>query len=146
MRNHKCGNRQPEIRDFGLEPLIFNIDQATNMNQNFRTTVWTGQNMQLTLMSIPACSDIGVEMHPNVDQFIRVESGRAKVYMGNCKNSLREEACVDGNYAVIIPAGTWHNIVNVGNHPLKLYSIYAPPQHPCGTVHRTKEEAEHGEH
>ena len=99
--------------------------------------------MQLTLMSIPVCGDIGVEMHADVDQFIRVESGKAMVYMGSCRNDLREKACVDSSYAIIIPAGAWHNIVNMGNHPLKLYSLYAPPNHPKGTVHRAKEDAEH---
>ena len=145
MRHRTCG-KHPEIRDYGGEPFIFNIVHATNMNQNFRTTLWTGRDMQLTLMSIPACGDIGVEMHDDVDQFIRIESGRAKVYMGNCKNDLQEKACVDSSYAILIPAGTWHNIVNAGNHPLKLYSLYAPPKHPVGTVHRTKEDAEHAGH
>ena len=141
MRHRNCGEH-PEIRDYGCEPFIFNINHATNRNENFRTTLWTGRDMQLTLMSIPVCGDIGVEMHPDVDQFIRVESSRAKVYMGSCRNDLREMGCVDGNYAIIIPAGTWHNIVNVGRCPLKLYSLYAPPQHPFGTVHKTKADAE----
>lgn len=145
MRNHNCG-RHPEVRDYGAEPFIFNISHATNMNRNFRTTLWTGCNMQLTLMCIPVGGDIGVEMHEDVDQFIRIESGHAKVYTGSCCHSLCEKACVDGNYAVIIPAGTWHNIVNVGNRPLKLYSLYAPPQHPYGTVHQTKADAEHEGH
>ena len=142
MRHRNCTGH-PEIRDFGCEPFIFNIDHATNMNENFRTTLWTGQNMQLTLMSIPVCGDIGVEMHSDVDQFIRVEKGTAKVYIGNCRNSLREYAYVNANYAILIPAGTWHNIVNTGNRPLKLYSLYAPPKHPFGTVNLTKEDAEH---
>ena len=145
MRKHHCGE-YPEIRDYGCEPFIFNINHATNMNENFRATLWTGTHMQLTLMSIPVCGDIGVEMHPDVDQFIRVESGRAKVYMGSCRNNLQEMACVDGNYAILIPAGTWHNVVNVGNRPLKLYSLYAPPQHTFGTVHKTKADAEHEGH
>ena len=145
MRKNNCGSH-PEIRDYGCEPMIFNIDHATNMNENFRTTLWTGRNMQLTLMSIPVCGDIGVEMHQCVDQFIRVESGRAKVYMGNCRNNLVEQGYVDDSYAIIIPAGTWHNIVNAGNCPLKLYSLYAPPGHPFGTVHRTKGDAEHEGH
>ena len=132
----------PEIRDDGCEPFIFNIQHATCMNQNFRTTLWTGRELQLTLMSIPVRSDIGVEMHNDVDQFIRVVSGKAKIYMGNCRNHLQEQACVDGNDALLIPAGTWHNIVNVGNRPLKLYSIYAPPQHPAGTVQSTKDDGE----
>ncbi len=145
MRKRNCGVH-PEIRDYGCEPFIFNINHATNMNENFRTTLWTGTHIQLTLMSIPVRGDIGVEMHPNVDQFIQVVNGRAKVYMGNCRNNLQERACVDENYTILIPAGTWHNIVNVGNCPLKLYSLYAPPQHLFGTVYRTKEDAEHEGH
>ena len=142
MHNSRYGKPHPEIRDYGASPLIFNIQHATTMNQNFRTTLWTGNDMQLTLMSIPVRGEIGVEMHPDVDQFIRIESGNAKVYMGRDRNSLQEKARVDGRYAIIIPAGTWHNIVNTGNRPLKLYSIYAPPQHPYGTVHKTKADAE----
>ena len=142
MRRPNCG-KHPEIRDYGSDPFLFNIHHATEMNENFRTTLWTGQNMQLTLMSIPVCGDIGVEMHMDVDQFIRIESGMAKIYMGSSQYDLREQACVDGNYALLIPVGTWHNIVNVGSRPLKLYSLYAPPQHPFGTVHQTKEDAEH---
>ena len=141
MRHHHCGEH-PEIRDYGCEPFIFNINHATNLNENFRTVLWTGRDMQLTLMSIPVHGDIGVEMHPDVDQFIRIESGRAKIYMGACRNGLQEKTCVDGNYAILIPAGTWHNIVNVSRNPLKLYSLYAPPQHPFGTVHSTKKEAD----
>ena len=145
MRHRNCGEH-PEIRDYGCEPFIFNINHATCMNENFRTTLWTGRHMQLTLMSIPVYGDIGVEMHPNVDQFIRVESGNAKVYMGSCRDNLQGVACVKENDAILIPAGTWHNIVNVGGRPLKLYSLYAPPQHPFGTVHVTKEDAEHESH
>ncbi len=142
---NNCGNH-PEIRDFGPKPLIFNIEHATNMNQNFRTTLWTGTYMQLTLMSIPVRGEIGVEMHSDVDQFIRIESGNAKVFMSDCRNTLRERATVDGKCAIIIPAGTWHNIINIGNRPLKLYSLYAPPNHPFGTIHKTKEDAEHEEY
>ena len=142
MFNHNCG-KHPVIRDMGPKPLVFNIEHATNMNQNFRTTLWTGTDMQLTLMCIPVNGEIGAEIHHDTDQFIRIESGIAKVFMGNCKNSMREEATIDSRFAVIIPAGTWHNIKNAGNCPLKLYSIYAPPAHPSGTVHKTKEDAEY---
>ena len=142
MRNQSCG-KHPEIRDYGDEPFVFNISHATNRNENFRTTIWTGRDLQLTLMSIPVCGEIGVEMHDDVDQFLRVESGRAKVYLGSSHANLQEKACVDGNDAILIPAGTWHNVVNVGSRPLKLYSLYAPPQHSAGTVHRTREDAEH---
>ena len=97
--------------------------------------------MQLTLMSIPVREDIGLEMHPNVDQFIRIESGYALVMMGDSKNNLDYRRHADNNYAIIIPAGTWHNIVNIGHEELKVYSIYAPPQHPHSTIHRTKLDA-----
>ena len=145
MRKRNCGEH-PAIRDSDGEPFIFNIHPATNMNENVRTTLWTGRDMQLTLMSIPVNGDIGIEMHSDVDQFIRIESGRATVYIGHCRNGLQEAGCVSGSYAILIPAGTWHNIVNTGKRPLKLYSLYAPPQHPAHTVHHTKVDAEHDEH
>ena len=140
---HRNFSEHPEIRDYGGAPLILNINHAANMNENFRTVLWTGDDMQLTLMSIPTGGEIGVEMHTDVDQFIRVESGRAKVYIGNSEGNLKEAAFVEGGYAILIPAGTWHNIVNGGNRPLKLYSLYAPPKHPQGTVVRKKEDEEH---
>ena len=141
--NVDFAEKKVRIRDYGRGPFAFNIHHATTKNQNFRTTLWTGNYLQLTLMSIPVNSDIGVEMHPDVDQFVRVECGRAKVYFGNSRNSLREVEVVNENYAILIPAGTWHNIVNIGICPLKVYSLYAPPQHPFGTVHKTKADAEH---
>ena len=144
MEKHRSDSH-PEIRDFGPMPLIFNINHAATRNQNFRTVLWTGTDMQLTLMSIPPKESIGIEMHPNVDQFIRIVSGHAKVYMGSRQNGLEEKARVDGNDAIMIPRGTWHNIVNAGTSPLKLYSIYAPPNHSFGTVHQTKEDAQHEE-
>ena len=142
MRRQCCG-KHPEIRDFGGEPFLFNIDHATNRNENFRTTLWTGTDLQLTLMSIPPRGEIGMEMHDDVDQFIRVENGRARVYMGSCPNAMEDKGEIDSRYAILIPAGTWHNIVNVGGRPLKLYSLYAPPKHPRNTVHPRKEDAEH---
>lgn len=135
----------PDVRDYGKEPFVFNINHAANMNPNFRTTLWTGEYLQLTLMSIPVGGDIGVEMHSDVDQFIRVESGRALVKIGkNCRLEDGEK-CVDSNYAIIIPAGTWHNVINLGYSPLKLYSIYAPPHHAFSTVHPTKLDAQRDE-
>lgn len=142
MRECNCGGHPP-IRDYGGEPLVFNIHHATNKNENFRTTLWTGKHLQLTVMNIPVRSDIGVEMHPDVDQFVRVEGGRARVYFGNSRNTLREVGVVNDNFAILIPANTWHNIVNIDSRPLKVYSLYAPPKHPFGTVHKTKVDAEH---
>ncbi|XOQ43688.1 MAG: Cupin-2 domain-containing protein [Clostridium sp.] len=128
-------------KDYGQEPFIINIDQATKQNQTFRTALWTGDHLQLTLMSIKAGEDIGLENHPNLDQFIRVEQGCGFVEMGSSKDNLNFRKKISDGYAFIIPADTWHNVVNTGKSPLKLYSIYAPPQHPKGTVHRTRAEA-----
>ena len=135
-------HKHHENDDHGPAPFVFDIHYATEANQNFRTTLWTGQHMQVTVMCIPAKGDIGLELHAEVDQFICVESGHAKVYMGCCQNAMREAGCVKEHDAVIIPAGTWHNIVNIGSCPLKVYSVYAPPQHPHGTLHKTKADAE----
>jgi len=127
--------------DYGPEPFVINIGQAARQNDTFRTALWTGNHLQLTLMSIDAGEDIGLENHPNLDQFLRIEQGQGIVRMGLSRENLDFQRKVGRGYAVIIPAGTWHNLVNTGNVPLKLYSIYAPPQHPKGTVHRTKADA-----
>ena len=142
MYRNRRGYRPPELGDFGPEPLIINIDRAAKLNTNYRTALWTGQDIQVTLMSIPVGGEIGLEIHDDLDQFIRIESGRAVVMIGHHKDELTERQRIDGNYSVIIPAGTWHNIINTGNTPLKLYSIYSPPKHLFGTVHKTKEDAE----
>ena len=95
----------------------------------------------MTLMNIPHCGEIGAEMHPNTDQFIRVEEGQALVHMGGCKEKLELQRHLRAGDTIFIPGGTWHNVFNTGNCPLKLSSVYAPPQHPRGTVHRTKADA-----
>lgn len=143
MNRGRFYNDESKIRDYGPEPLIVNIDRLAKMNTNFRTALWTGNHLQITLMSIPPGGDIGVEMHPNLDQFIRIESGNALALMGKSRHNLNYQKRADQNYALVVPAGTWHNVVNIGRTPLKLYSIYAPPQHPYGTVHKTKNDAEH---
>lgn len=127
--------------DYGGEPLVIDIDQAAVKNRNYRTALWTGEYMQVTLMSIPVGGDIGLEIHEDTEQFLRIEQGSGIVMLGKTKNTVREVQRVDNHFAVIVPAGTWHNIVNCGNTPLKLYSIYAPPHHPFGTVQRTKKDA-----
>jgi len=146
-RRCPCNNTDNiPLKDYGPEPLVVNIEKATRQNNTFRTALWTGDHLQLTLMSINVGESIGLENHPNLDQFIRIEQGQGLVMMGNRKDNLYFQSRVFEDYAVIIPAGVWHNLVNIGNVPLKLYSIYAPPQHPKGTVHRTKAEAEAAEH
>ena len=134
-----------ELQDYGPEPFVVNIEEASKQNNNFRTALWTGRHLQLTLMSIKVGGDIGLEMHPDLDQFIRIEEGQGVVKMGERKDRLNFQRKVYDDFAFIIPAGTWHNLINTGNIPIKLYSIYAPPQHPKGTVHKTKADAEAAE-
>ncbi len=130
------------LTDHGPEPYVVNINEATKQNAAFRTALWTGQHLQLTLMSINVGEDIGLEMHTDTDQFLRIEQGHGLVMMGKSKDSLTYQRRVTKDYAIFVPAGTWHNLINTGAVPLKLYSIYAPPHHPRGTVHRTKRDAE----
>lgn len=134
---------QPYIRDYGPAPFVININEATKQNNNFRTALWTGEHFQITLMSIGIGESIGLENHPNLDQFIRIEEGTGLVQMGDDRNNLNYQRKVYDDFAFVIPAGKWHNLTNIGDTPIKLYSIYAPPQHPRGTVHRTKKDAEH---
>lgn len=129
------------FKDYGPEPFVVNIEEATRRNNTFRTALWTGDHLQLTLMSLNPGEDIGLEIHPDVDQFIRIEAGEGRVKMGDSKDRLDFQAKVCDNFAIFIPAGKWHNIINTGSAPLKLYSIYAPPNHPPGTVQKTKAEA-----
>ncbi|TWI60042.1 cupin domain-containing protein [Halalkalibacter nanhaiisediminis] len=126
------------LRDYGSQPFVVNINEATKQNNTYRTALWTGSHLQVTLMSINVGEDIGLEIHPTVDQFLRIEEGQGLVQMGDRKDRLDFEANVYDDYAIMVPAGTWHNVTNTGNKPLKLYSIYAPPEHPFGTVHKTK--------
>lgn len=135
-----------QFMDYGSEPFVLNIEEATKENETFRTALWTGNHLQLTLMSIEPGGEIGLEMHPDVDQFLRIEEGQGIVEMGDRQDQLDYTANVYEDFAFIIPAGKWHNLTNTGNEPIKLYSIYAPPQHPFGTVHVTKEESDAAEH
>lgn len=128
-------------RDYGKRPYVVNIEEATKQNRNFRTALWTGNHLQVTLMSIGVGEDIGLEIHRDVDQFLRIEEGQGVVQMGRRRDRLDFRQRVRDDDAIMVPAGTWHNVINTGNRPLKLYSIYAPPEHPFGTVHRTKAEA-----
>ncbi len=131
-------NQSIKLKDYGPEPFVVNIDEATKQNSNYRTALWTGDNLQVTLMSIKVGGDIGLEIHPTVDQFIRIEEGQGMVKMGDKKDQLNYQERVYDDFAIMIPAGKWHNVINTGDKPLKLYAIYAPPEHPRGTVHKTK--------
>ncbi len=136
---------QNVVTDFGPNPFVIDINKATLHNNTFRTALWTGNNLQLTLMSIPVGEDIGLEMHSHVDQFLRIEEGQGLVQMGNSKDNFYLNQPVYDDSAIFIPANSWHNLTNTGNIPLKLYSIYAPPNHPRGTIHQTKAIAEMSE-
>lgn len=129
------------LSDQGKQPWVFDIEKLTTENGDFRVAVWTGGQIQLTLMSIPAGGEIGLEMHSDIDQFIRVESGKARVLMGKSKDDLSFVQEAEGDWAVLVPAGYWHNLVNIGEGDLKVYSLYAPPEHKFGTRHKTAEEA-----
>ena len=135
QNNSPC--RAP-INDYGPEPFVTSIEEVTQRNGNYRASLWTGQYLQLTLMCIPAGGEIGLEMHPDTDQFLRIESGNGMAMMGPAKDRLNYQRPVCAGYAVFVPAGTWHNLVNTGNCPLKIYTLYAPPHHPHGTAQATK--------
>ena len=135
----------PFIKDFGGEAAVINVNNAANANTNFRTALWTGNNAQLTLMSIPPRSEIGEEIHLELDQFIRVENGRALIVWEVTQNSPRIQRYAFKNDVFFIPAGTRHNIINIGHTALKLSSVYAPPNHPFGTAQKTKQEADAAE-
>ncbi len=124
---------------------VGNIEEATLGNTNFRTALFTGTSMQLTVMRLAPGEEIGVEMHDHRDQFIRVEHGRARVTLGPERDRVAETHDLEDDWVVIIPGGTWHNVVNTGDGDLKLYSLYAPPEHPDGTVHVTKADADAAE-
>ena len=116
------------------------IEKLTLENKNFRQVLFTGKYCQLVLMSLLPGEEIGMEVHETVDQFFRVDAGSAKVVMDG------EEAEVSDGDAFIVPAGCEHNVVNISEtEKLKLYTIYSPPNHPEGTVHATKEEADEAE-
>lgn len=135
-------NSNKRVFDHGPNPYVFNIEEETLNNKTFRTALWTGTHLQLTVMCLNPGEDIGAEVH-TVDQFIRVEQGIGLAKLGYSQDCLDYQAPVNSEFAIII---TWHNLINTGNCPLKLYSIYAPPNHPWNTVHETKAIAEAEEH
>lgn len=137
---------EANMRDQGPEPYVVDIEEATLANETFRTTLWTGNHLQLTVMSIPVRGEVGLEMHDDLDQFLRIESGKARVQMGPTQDDLPFDRQVEDDWVILVPAGSWHNVTNIGDDPLKLYSLYAPPEHPKGTVHQTKAESDADDH
>lgn len=117
-----------------MEGIVTNIEEETQRNDDFRRVIFTGDNSQLVLMSLKPGEEIGLETH-NVDQFLRIESGKGTAHLNDNEHEVR-----DGS-AIVVPAGVEHNIVNTGSEPLKLYTIYSPPEHAPETIHKTKEDA-----
>ena len=123
-----------------MRGFVRDIEQATEDNRAFRQVLFTGPHLQLVVMSLAPGEDIGEEVHETSDQFFRVQQGVGVVSMEG------RETRIEPDTAIVIPAGMRHNIVNTGTVPLKLYTLYAPPQHADGTVHRTRADAEAAEH
>ena len=121
-----------------MKGFVGNIEEMTKGNSNFRKVIFTSPKSQLVLMSIKPGEEIGMESHDG-DQFIRIEEGEARVIMGD------DEQMVEDDFAIVIPSGTNHNIINTGEENLKLYSVYSPPQHKDMAIHKTKEEADMAE-
>lgn len=125
---------------------VDDIEKLTVENTNFRTVIYTGEHSQLTVMSVPPGGEVGWEAHGQLDQFLRLEQGKARLDFGETKDAVDESHEVEDDWAFIVPAGVWHNVVNIGDEDVKLYSIYSPPEHPDGTVHATKADADADEH
>ena len=126
------------LKDYGNQPFVVDINEASKQNEPFRTVLWTGEKLQVTVMSIAPGEDIGLEVHPETDQFLRIEEGVGLVQMGPTEHEVNFQEWVEDDSAIFVPVGTWHNLINTGNVPLKLYAIYAPAEHLFGTIHQTK--------
>lgn len=129
------------IEDIGPKPQSFDLERATRDNSNYRTVAWSGRYLQVTLMSIPVGGDIGLEMHAETDQFLRLDAGRGRVEMGSAKDQLSFHKEVSNGWCIMVPAGTWHNITNTGAEPMQVYAIYAPAHHSPGKVQTTAADA-----
>jgi len=112
------------------------IEKVTLANEDFRRVLYTGEHLQLVLMTLQPGEEIGEEVHEDRDQFFRIEEGSGEVRIDGVANKVEDD------FAVIVPAGARHNVVNTGSEPLKLYTLYGPPEHRDGTVHKDKEQAE----
>lgn len=118
-----------------MKGYVGNIEEKTQANEYFRQVLFTTSKSQLVVMALQPGEEIGMEVHPEHDQFIRFETGVGKVILDG------EESVVSDGFAVVIPAGTEHNVINTSQEVMKLYTIYTPPEHKDGTIHKTKQEA-----
>ena len=122
-----------------MKGFVDDIEESTGKNSDFRRVLYTGKNMQLVLMALKPGEEIGEEVHSDRDQFFRVEKGEGEVWIDGRQTKVRSDV------AIVVPAGARHNVKNTGVQPLKLYTLYAPPEHADGTVHVTKADAEASE-
>ncbi len=119
-----------------MKGYVDNIEEATTSNDDFRRVLYTGKNLQLVLMTLQPGEEIGEEVHEDRDQFFRIEEWRGTVYIDGAPSEVEDD------FAVIVPAGARHNVVASGDQPLKLYTLYGPPEHRDGVIHRDKAQAE----
>lgn len=133
------------VTDPGPKPNAFDIEKETTANDTYRTVAWTGRYLQVTLMSIPVGESIGLENHPETDQFLRLEAGKGRCVMGPAKDDLTFEQDVEDDWSIQVPAGTWHDVINTGDEPMRLYAVYAPVHHAQGIVQETAAKAEKDE-
>jgi mannose-6-phosphate isomerase-like protein (cupin superfamily) len=119
-----------------MKGYVDNIERRTIENEDFRQVLYTGEHLQLVLMTLPPGCDIGEEVHEDRDQFFRIEEGEGEIRIDGAPNRVEDD------FAVIVPAGARHNVINTGDKPLRLYTIYGPPEHRDKVVHKTKEDAE----
>jgi mannose-6-phosphate isomerase-like protein (cupin superfamily) len=124
-----------------MKGFVADIERLTEENTDYRRVLYTGKYVQLVLMSLKPGEEIGAEVHEDRDQFFRVEKGSGEVHIEGVRTSVKSDD------AIIVPAGARHNVVNTGNEPLRLYTVYGPPEHKDGTIHVTKSDADaHEEH
>ena len=118
-----------------MRGFVNDIEDMTEQNSDFRRVLYTGRELQLVLMAIEPGEEIGEEVHPDRDQFFRIEDGKGEVWIDGQRTKIESDS------AILVPAGARHNIRNTGREPLKLYTLYGPPEHADGTVHATKADA-----
>lgn len=130
------------VSDIGPKPNSFDLETETRENSNYRTVAWTGKYLQVTLMSIKPGESIGLEVHHDTDQFLRLDAGKGRCTMGPAKDNLTFTQDVEDGWCITVPAGTWHDVVNTGDEDMRLYAIYAPVHHAPGLEQATSDDAE----
>lgn len=118
-----------------MKGYVDDIEDIAEQNSDFRRVLYTGANMQLVVMTLAPGEEIGEEVHPDRDQFFRIEEGSGEVWIDGHRTDIEDD------FAILVPAGARHNIKNTGEEPLRLYTLYAPPEHLDGTVHATRADA-----